>query len=74
MRYHKYVDSVLPIGSGATEAACKVIVKERMCKSGMRWKEKGAQIVLATRSLHETVGNWEQFWSKVDRYGFNISA
>ena len=58
----------------ATEAACKVIVKERMCKSGMRWKEKGAQIVLATRSLYETVGKLEQFWCKVDCYGFNISA
>ena len=74
MNYYKYTDSVLPIGSGATEAACKVIVKQRMCKSGMRWKNEGAQIVLATRSLHETVGNWGQFWSKVDRYGFNIGA
>ena len=74
MNYYKYTDSVLPIGLGATEAACKVIVKQRMCKSGMRWKNEGAQIVLATRSLHETVGNWGQFWSKVDRYGFNIGA
>ena len=73
MSYHKYVDTILPIGSGATEAACKVIVKQRMCKSGMRWKNEGAEIILATRSLHETVGNWGQFWSKVDRYGFNIS-
>lgn len=70
MGYHKYVDTVLPIGSGVTEAACKVIVKQRMCKSGMRWKSEGAQIVLATRSLHETVGNWGQFWSKIDKYGF----
>ena len=74
MKYHKYVNSVLPIGSGATEAACKVIIKQRMCQAGMRWKNKGAGIVLATRSLHETVGNWEQFWSKVDRYGFNIAT
>ena len=73
MSYHKYVDSILPIGSGATEAACKVIVKQRMCKSGMRWRNEGAQIILTTRSLHETAGNWKQFWSKVDRYGFNIS-
>lgn len=74
MEYHKYVDSVLPLGSGATEAACKVIVKQRMCKSGMRWQNDGAQIVLATRSLHETTGNWDQFWGKVDQYGFNIAA
>ena len=74
MQYYKFVDSVLPIGSGATEAACKVIVKQRMCKSGMRWKDEGAQIVLATRCLHETEGSWDQFWEKVDRYGFNIAA
>lgn len=74
MEYNKYVDSVLPLGSGATEAACKVIVKQRMCKSGMRWQNNGAQIVLATRSLHETTGNWDQFWSKIDQYGFNIAA
>ena len=74
MEYYKYVDSVLPLGSGATEAACKVIVKQRMCKSGMRWQNDGAQIVLATRSLHETTGSWDQFWSKVDQYGFNMAA
>ena len=39
MQYYKFTDTVLPSGSGATEAACKVIVKQRMCKSGMRWKE-----------------------------------
>jgi hypothetical protein len=74
MQYYKFVDSVVPIGSGATEAACKVIVKERMCKSGMRWKEDGAKIILLTRSLRQTKYRWKQFWSKVDQYGFNIAA
>ena len=74
MQYYKFADSALPIGSWATEAACKVIVKERMCKSGMRWKNDGAKIVLVTRCLHETDGRWEQFWNKVDRYGFNVAA
>lgn len=74
MQYYKFADTVLPIGSGATEAACKVIVKQRMCKSGMRWKNDGAQIVLSIRCLHETNGRWDQFWNKVDQYGFNIAA
>ncbi len=74
MQYYKLVDSVMPIGSGATEAACKVLVKERMCKSGMRWKNDGAKIVLFARSLRTTNGRWEQFWNKIDRYGFNIAA
>lgn len=73
MEYYKYVDSVLPLGSGATEAAWKVIVKERMCKTAMRWQNNGGQVVLGTRSLHETTGNWKQFLGRVDRYGFNVA-
>lgn len=74
MQYYKFVESVVPIGSGATEAACKVLVKERMCKSGMRWKQEGAKIILLTRSLRQTKDRWGQFWSKVNQYGFNMAA
>ena len=63
-----------PIGSGVTEAACKVIVKQRLCGSGMRWKEEGAAAVLSLRCLTYTPERWEQFWSKVDQYGFPIAA
>ncbi|RYH00177.1 MAG: hypothetical protein EON58_01200 [Alphaproteobacteria bacterium] len=28
----------LPIGSGVTEAACKHIIKQRVCGSGMKWR------------------------------------
>ena len=30
------VEQALPIGSGVTEAACKMIVKQRLCQSGMK--------------------------------------
>jgi hypothetical protein len=59
-----------PIGSGVTEAACKVIVKQRLCGSGMRWKEAGAAAVLSLRCLTYTPERWDQFWSKVDQDGF----
>ena len=59
----------LPIGSGVTEAACKTLVKQRLCASGMRWKNKGAKIILRLRSLVHTTGRWAQFWEKVDRFG-----
>ena len=39
-----------PIGSGVTEAACKVIVKQRLCGSGMKWTEPGAAVVLSLRA------------------------
>src|SRR5207244_922856 len=44
----------IPIGSGVTEAACKVLVKQRLCGSGMRWKDRGAAAVLSLRCLTYT--------------------
>jgi hypothetical protein len=73
----KYAESVAlnhVIGSGVTEAACKTIVKQRLCKSGMRWKDKGAAIILSLRTLVHSTGRWEQFWKKVNQYGFPIAA
>jgi len=59
MDYPGFVAAGLPIGSGVTEAACKTLVKQRLCASGMRWKNKGAKIVLSLRALdadHRTLG------------------
>ena len=60
-----------PIGSGVTEAACKTLIKERMCKAGMRWKRDGASAVVALRALQLTEGRWEQFWQKIAQFGVN---
>jgi hypothetical protein len=64
----------VPIGSGVTEAACKVLVKQRLCGSGMRWKDSGAASVLSVRCLTYTAGRWEQFWSRITRDGFPAAA
>lgn len=74
MKYRKMIIMNAPIGSGVTEAACKVIVKERMCKAGMRWKNDGAQVVLKLRSMNQTEGHWDYFWNKVDQFGFDMTA
>ena len=74
MNYPKYVGNNEPIGSGVTEAACKVIVKQRLCKSGAKWKNKGAGIVLNLRCLSRSDGYWDQFWGKVDQYGFPVAV
>jgi hypothetical protein len=73
MKYAERREGNLPIGSGVTEAACKTIIKMRMCRGGAKWKEEGAAAVLSLRTLIYTEGRWEQFWSKVDRYGFPIA-
>lgn len=69
MDYASHVEQKLPIGSGVVEAACKTLVKQRFCCSGMRWKETGIKTVLSLRSLIQTKGRWEQFWNKIERYG-----
>jgi hypothetical protein len=61
-----------PIGSGVTEAACKTLIKARMCQAGMRWKSTGASSVIAVRSLLLTEGRWAAFWDKIIRYGFKV--
>jgi hypothetical protein len=69
MDYAGFTAEGLSIGSGVTEAACKTLVKQRLCASGMRWKNKGARIVLSLRALTHTVGRWTQFWQKIDQFG-----
>lgn len=74
MKYSEHLDNNLPIGSGVTEAACKLIVKQRLCNSGMRWKEEGAAAVLSLRTLSHTEGRWAQFWQKIDANGYSLAA
>ena len=73
MIYPEALDNHLPIGSGVTEAACKILVKQRMCRSGMRWKEEGASMLLTLRSLVCSAGLWDSFWKKVNQYGFPVA-
>ena len=74
MDYASRVAANEPIGSGVTEAACKVLVEQRLCGSGMKWKEPGAAAVLSVRCLTYTTERWSQFWGKIDRYGFPVAA
>jgi hypothetical protein len=69
MNYAEYRERCFPIGSGVTEAACKSLIKQRFCRSGMRWKDKGIKTVLSLRSLVLTPDRWRQFWEKVNQYG-----
>jgi len=70
MKYADYLSKNIPIGSGVIEAACKVIIKQRMCNSGMRWTDDGAKSVLVLRCFNETDGKWKQFWDKITKMGY----
>ncbi len=55
------------IGSGPTEAGCKII-GERLKGSGMRWVEDGAVTVASLRALYVSGGKlWDGFWSQPRR-------
>ena len=49
MQYAEFRDQGLPIGSGITEAACKTVFTQRLKLSGMRWGNRGAQVILNLR-------------------------
>ena len=60
MNYVDFINKGLPIGSGPVEAACKTIVKQRMCRSGMRWSREGGQPILSIRAIVKSQ-RWDQF-------------
>ena len=62
MKYWQNTKSCLPIGSGVTEAACKVIVKQRMCRSGCRWTIDKAELVLLMRCMAYSADKWNVYW------------
>ena len=68
MNYHEFVEEGLPIGSGPVEAACKCIVKARLCQSGMRWSKEGGENVLCLRTLNKS-RQWDTAWSHYRQSG-----
>jgi hypothetical protein len=65
--YPTYRKNGWDIGSGPTEAGCKII-GERLKGSGMRWVEDGAATVAALRALYVSGGNlWDGFWCQPHR-------
>ena len=49
MDYRDYRQRRLPIGSGVTEAACKIVFTQRFKLSGMKWKLEGGDDILRLR-------------------------
>ncbi len=61
MNYALHLKNGWPIGSGVVEAACKSVVKQRMCRSGQRWSREGGQNILNLRTMVKS-DRWETFW------------
>lgn len=64
MDYAGWQQKGQPIGSGVTEAACKTLIKQRMCQSGMRWSIAASDALISLRALHLTPSRWSHFWKQ----------
>jgi hypothetical protein len=71
MNYAVFAAMHFPIGSGVTEAACKTLVKQRLCGSGMQWTRPGAQTVLTLRALLLSTSRWASLWAYFDKHGLS---
>lgn len=64
MPYATFRRNGWPIGSGPMEAACKTLVKTRLCRSGMRWSRTGGQRILTLRAYVKS-NRWECAWQHI---------
>jgi hypothetical protein len=62
MKYDEYLAKGYPIGSGVVEGACRHLVKDRLERTGMRWRPDGAQAMLDLRATYLNE-EWESFWT-----------
>ncbi len=59
--YPRFVARQFPIGSGAVESTCKVLITARAKGAGMRWSGDGLQAIASLRALQRS-GRWDSFW------------
>ena len=63
MQYGTFRQQGLFIGSGVVEAGCKTVIGQRCKQSGMFWRQRGAESVLAFRCIHSS-GRLNSFWKE----------
>ena len=63
MDYQTYRRQHLPIGSGITEAAGKIVFTQRLKRSGMAWTKEGGQVILDLRVIWLS-GVWDAVYQR----------
>jgi len=61
MRYDYFRSLGLCVGSGVVEAGCKVVIGQRLKRSGMFWSTSGANAIIALRCSLLS-GRFDEFW------------
>ncbi|EQD59136.1 hypothetical protein B1A_10540, partial [mine drainage metagenome] len=66
MRYSRFREMGLFVGSGTVEAGCKSVVAQRLKLSGMRWRVRGAAAIISLR-CQAASDRWEELWEWLPR-------
>ncbi len=63
MRYGRFNQLGLFVGSGVVEAGCKNVIGHRLKQSGMEWTVRGANAIIALRCITAS-GRTEDYWEQ----------
>ncbi len=66
MRYPRFRDQGLFVGSGVIEAGCKTVIAARLKRSGMFWTVRGANAIIALRCSRLS-RRFEDYWESRQR-------
>jgi hypothetical protein len=61
LEYDSFLSDGLPIASGVIEGACRHLIKDRLDRTGARWRMKSAEAILRIRSLRSS-GDFDAYW------------
>ncbi len=61
LEYDSFLSDGLPIASGVIEGACRHLIKDRLDRTGARWRLKSAEAIIRIRSLRSS-GDLDAYW------------
>ena len=61
LEYDSFLSEGLPIASGVIEGACRHLIKDRLDRTGARWRLKSAEAIIRIRSLRSS-GDFDAYW------------
>jgi len=61
LEYHSFLSEGLPIASGVIEGACRHLIKDRLDRTGARWRLKSAEAIIRIRTLRSS-GDFDAYW------------
>ena len=61
LEYDSFLSDGLPIASGVIEGACRHLIKDRLDRTGARWRMKSAEAIIRIRSVRSS-GDFDAYW------------